>query len=205
MPGEFIENPRRAPRVPVRCDARVAVRDGGFFAAPTRDLGPGGCQVPTPVPLEPGARIFLELAHTNTPVPFRVSGRVAWARSDPAPHAGIAFDDASAIPAAELFDRLSGAGPAASDVSRAPSRIPVEAEIAPAPPPEQPPSLTAEEVAVLVAIGDGLTAGSLRAKLGSRWEAAVNATFALLGRGLLRFGPRDPSAATGWARLLRPR
>ena len=85
---EYIENPRRAPRTTVRCDARVALGDGGFFAASTIDVGRGGCQVPTPTPLNPGARVFLELAHSNTPVPFRSSGRVAWARSGPAPRTG---------------------------------------------------------------------------------------------------------------------
>lgn len=205
MPGEYIENPRRAPRAPVACDARVALRDGGFFAVPTRDYGPGGCQVPTPTPLKPGARLFVELAHANTPLPFRLTGRVAWAKSDPTPRAGIAFDDGSARPAAALYDRLTGADVPSAASARAPDRISVEDAIAPAPPPEAPPLLTPEEAAVLGAVGEGLSAGALRAKLGDGWEAAVNATFALLGRGLLLLGPPDPAAAAAWARRLPSR
>jgi Tfp pilus assembly protein PilZ len=205
MPGDYIENPRRAPRAPVRCEARLALRDGGYFASATRDYGPGGCQVPTPVPLKPGSRIFVELSHTNTPMPFRISGRVAWASSDPTPRAGIAFDDASRRPAANLYDRLIGADATVVGSSFAPDRIPLDAEIAPAPPPDPAPALTEEDVAVLTAVGGGLTVEALRARLGARWETAVYATFALLGRRLLVMGPPDPSAAAAWSGLIRRR
>jgi hypothetical protein len=201
---EYIENPRRAPRTPVRCDARVALGDGGFFAAATIDVGRGGCQVPTPTPLNPGARVFLELAHSNTPVPFRSSGRVAWARSGPAPRAGIAFDDASAAPAARLYGHVAEATPEVAPV-RAPDRLSVEAELAPAPPPSPVPGLTPEEALVLAAVGDGVTLGALRARLAARWGDAVNATFGLLGRGLLLIGPPDAAAGAAWKPLLEPR
>ncbi len=205
MSGDHIENPRRAPRAPIRCEARLAVRDGGYFASATRDYGPGGCQVPTPVPLTPGSRIFVELSHANTPVPFRISGRVAWASSDPTPRAGIAFDDASRRPAANLYERLTGADPTGNGSACAPDRIPVGAELAPAPPPGPAPALSAEEVAVLTALGAGLTAGALRAKLASRWQTAVHATFALLERRFVVVGPPDSAAAAAWTELIGPR
>jgi len=200
--SEFIENPRRTPRAPVHCDARVALSDGGFFASPTIDLGPGGCQVPTPSPLHPGSRVFLELAHSNTPAPFRASGRVAWAKSDPAPRAGIAFDDITAAPAAELYGRVAEAAPRTAGPVRVPDRIPVEAGLAPAPPPGRAPALAPEEALVLTALGEGLTVGALRARLAARWEEAVNATFSLLGRELLVIGPPDPAASAAWKSLL---
>lgn len=190
--AEYIVNPRRAPRAAVRCEARVALSDGGFFAGPTVDLGPGGCQVTPPHPLNPGARVFLELAHSTTPVPFRFSGRVAWAKSDPAPRAGIAFDDAGAAPA-RLFGRVTEAAAPAGDPARAPDRISVEAALAPARPLGQA-ATTPEEALVLEAVGDGLTVGALRAKLGEQWAGAVNAVFALLGQELLVIVPSDPAS-----------
>lgn len=200
--SEYIENPRRARRAPVQCDARVALSDGGFFAASTTDLSPGGCQVPTPGALNPGSRVFVELAHVETPAPFRFAGRVAWAKSDPAPRAGIAFDDASAAPGADLYDRVADATPGTADPLRAPDRLSIEAALAPASPPSGVPAITPEEAVVLTAVGDGLTVGALRARLAAQWEEAVNATFSLLARGLLVIGPPDPAASAAWETLL---
>ena len=65
--SEFIQNPRRAPRAPVRCEARIALRDGRFFASPTSDYGPRGCQVLAPHELTPGTRLFVELVNERVP------------------------------------------------------------------------------------------------------------------------------------------
>lgn len=202
--SEYIENPRRAPRSPVHCDARVALSAGGYFASATTDLGPGGCQVPTPSPLNPGSRVFLEIAHSNTPAPFRFSGRVAWAKSDPAPRAGIAFDAASAAPAADLYGRVAETPAGTGEPVAVPERLSIEAELAPAPPPGRVPDLTPGEALVLVAVGEGMSVGAVRAELAAGWEEAVTATFSLLGRELLVIGPKDPAACAAWTALLRP-
>lgn len=205
MPGEYIENPRRAPRAAVRCEARVALRDGGFFAVGTTECGPGGCQVTTPAPLEPGARVFLELDHASTPVPFRLSGRVAWAKADPTPRAGIAFDAPSAALAARLYSQVTVAEPPPVELPRGPDRISVDDLVVPAFPPDPAPQLTSEEALVLAAAGGGLTVGALRAKLAARWTTALHATFSLVGRGLLRVGAApDPAAAAAWSARLAP-
>jgi hypothetical protein len=200
--SEYIENPRRAPRAPIRFDARLAVRDGGFFEAETSDYGPGGCQLPTPVPLPTGARVFVELSHAATPAPCCFSGRVAWTRTDPEPRAGIAFDDGSAPPASRLFDHLARADLVAGDFPRAPDRVPVDERLAPAAPTSPLPVLSPAELVVLAALGPGATAGELRATLAARWDATVNALFALIGRGLVVAGPPDAAAAAEWKRRL---
>ncbi|BDG03575.1 PilZ domain-containing protein [Anaeromyxobacter oryzae] len=200
--SEFIENPRRAPRAPVPCDARVAVPAAGFFSAPTSDVGPGGCQLKTPVPLPPGARVFLELKHDLVPAPCAVTGRVAWSAPGEAPRAGVAFDAAASTAAGRFFDSLAEAHPDAVAASAAPDRIPADAPLAPAPPPDGEVGLLPDEVTVLRSVGAGIVADAFRDGAGDRWPRLVNPLFALLGRRLVVLGPPDPAAAAAWAERL---
>lgn len=199
---EFIENPRRAPRAPVRCEARVALREGGYWAGPTSDYGPQGCQVSAPLRLEPGSRLFLELVNERVPGPFQLSGRVAWSSMGPPWRSGIAFDEGSVAIASRFFERLAAAYPGLDTYGRAPDRIPVNGTLAPLPPPAVEPLLTASERDVLRAVGAGLSPDELRKRVGDRWSAAQNATFSLLGRRYLTVGSADPVAAAAWGPLL---
>lgn len=199
---EFIENPRKTPRAPVRCEARVALREGGYWAGPTSDYGPKGCQVSAPSRLEPGSRLFLELVNERVPGPFQLSGRVAWSSNQPPWRSGIAFDEGSVAIAGRFFERLAAAYPGLDTYGRAPDRIPADGVLAPLRPPEVEPMLTTAERDVLRAVGAGATPESLRARFGDRWYAAQNATFSLLGRRYLTVGSADPDAARAWAPLL---
>lgn len=199
---EFIENPRRSPRAPVRCEARVALREGGFWAAPTCDYGPKGCQVSAPLRLEPGSRLFLELVNERVPGPFQLSGRVAWSSTDAPWRSGIAFDDASVTLAERFFERLAAAYPGLDTYGRAPDRIPADGTLAPLPPPAVEPLLTGSERDVLRAVGAGTLVAELRARFGEAWHEAQNATFSLLGRRYLTIGAADPGAARAWEPLL---
>lgn len=199
---EFIENPRRAPRAPVRCEARVALREGGYWAGPTSDYGPSGCQVSAPLRLQPGSRLFLELVNERVPGPFQLSGRVAWSSTAPPWRSGIAFDEGSVAIAGRFFERLAAAYPGLDTYGRAPDRIPADGTLAPLPPPAVEPLLTAAERDVLRAVGAGLTPDELRRQTGERWPAAQNATFSLLGRRYLTVGSADPVAAAAWKPLL---
>jgi hypothetical protein len=199
---EFIENPRRAPRAPVRCEARVALREGGYWAGPTSDYGPKGCQVSAPLRLEPGSRLFLELVNERVPGPFQLSGSVAWSSKGPPWRSGIAFDEASVAIAGRFFERLAAAYPGLDTYGRAPDRIPADGTLAPLPPPAVEPLLTASERDVLRAVGAGLRPDQLREQSGARWRAAQNAAFSLLGRRYLTIGSADPAAAKAWEPLL---
>ncbi len=199
---EFIENPRRTPRAPVRCDARVALRQGGYWAGPTCDYGPKGCQVSAPLRLEPGSRLFLELVNERVAGPFHLSGRVAWSSTLPPWRSGIAFDEGSVAIAARFFERLAAAYPGLDTYARAPDRIPADGTLAPLPPPEVEPLLTSRERDVMRAVGVGLSASGLREKFGDGWPIAQNATFSLLGRRYLTMGSPDPAAAKAWEPLL---
>jgi hypothetical protein len=199
--SEFIENPRRVPRAPVRCEARVAVPAGGFFEAPTTDVGPGGCQLKTPVPLPPGARVFVELKNDLVPAPVAVTGRIAWTADGEHPRAGVAFDPGASRAAGRFFETLAERDPAAAAVAHAPERIPTDAPLAPALPPDGA-ALLPDEAVVIRAVGAGMVARALRDRLGGEWDRLVNPLFALLGKGALVIGPPDVDAAVAWAERL---
>lgn len=201
MPA-YIENPRRTPRAQVRCEGRVALRDGGYWASPTRDYGPRGCQLEAPAPLVPGGRIFVELVNERTGPPVALAGRVAWCAKQAPWRVGIAFDAGSAHAAERFFRKLTAAHPGVDASGNAPERVPAGAPLAPAsPPPDATPVLTPEEVRVLRTLGAGRTAGALIEALGAG-EASLTALFSLLGRRYVAIGGPDARAAARWAPVL---
>jgi hypothetical protein len=200
--AEYVENPRRSPRAPIRCEARVALREGGFWAGPTSDYGPRGCQLVAPAHHEPGSRIFLELANARVAGQHHLSGRIAWCATVPPWRIGVAFDEGSAEVARRFFDRLAAAYPGLDTCGRAPDRLPVDANLAPAPVPGVEPALVPGERRILRAIGAGVTAGALRDGLGPEWAASVHLLFALIGRRYVVVGPPDRESAAAWGRHL---
>lgn len=198
---QLIQNPRRAPRAPVRCEARIALEDGGFWAAPTTDCGPHGCQVVSPLPLRPGSRVYVQLANERVPGAVEIAGHVAWTSMDGPWRMGVAFDPGSFHAAGAFFERLAAAYPGMDTYGRAPDRIPADAPLAPARPPSIPPLLTASEAKLLAGIGAGAPAGTLETIFADDLDLGVHALFSLLGRRYVVFGPADPAAAADWAAL----
>ncbi len=201
---EFILNPRRAPRAAVRCEARIALKDGGFWASPTSDYGPRGCQVLAPVRLEPGSRIYVELVNERVETPVGLAGHVAWTAREAPWHMGIAFDGGSESAAGGFFAKLAAAYPGIDTYGQAPDRIPRDTPLAPGAPPPFGPQLTDDEARVLDALGAGLSADALREKLGDAWGGDVHGLFSLLGRRYVAIGDPDPAAAAAWTALRPP-
>lgn len=115
---------------------------------------------------------------------------------------GVAFNPASVPAATGFFDRLAAAYPGVDTYGRAPDRIPEDAPLAPAPPPDVEPLLSAEEAQLLAELGAGLRADALRARLGASFAGCSrHAMFSLLGRRYLVVGPPDPDAAERWTRI----
>jgi hypothetical protein len=199
----FIENPRRSPRAPVRCEGRVALREGGYFPSATSDYGPRGCQVVSPLAATAGERVFVELRNERIDGAVELSGRIAWIAKEPPWRMGVAFDEGSFPFAARFFTRLTAVYPGIDTFGQAPNRIPEDAPLAPLPPPDFDPLLEAEEARVLAAVGAGMTASALQTKLGSDFERARNAIFSLLGRRYLGIGPPARGPAKAWGRILR--
>jgi hypothetical protein len=157
--------------------------------------------VVAPARLEPGSRIFVELVNERVPSPAALAGHVAWTAPEAPWHMGIAFDGGSATAAGGFFDQLTAAYPGIDTYGQAPDRIPDDAPLAPAAPPPFAPALSDDEARVLSALGAGLGAAALRAKLGDAWEGAVHGLFSLLGRRYVVVGDPAPAAAAGWTAL----
>jgi len=199
---EFLENPRRGLRAPIRCEARVALPRGGFWGSPTHDLGYAGCQLLATERLPAGTELDLELAEERVPAPARVKGRVVWTAERAPFLTGVAFTAESAAAARPFFDALLAAYPGLEAYAGCPARIPLDAPLSPGPAPRVDPELAPGEVAVLTALGEGMTAEALRAMLGARFAALTGPLFALLGRHQVVLGPPDRTAAAAWAPVL---
>lgn len=199
----FIENPRRSPRDRLRCVARVATVGGGLWLTFTRDLGPQGCQLAVPGPVDPGTRIAIELLDGRAgPGPvLAVAGEVVWCAATAPWRVGVAFDVASVPAASRFFEGFAAGRPRLCAAVNAPERLPAAALLAPSPPPAaQTPALTYQEARVLRTLGAGRSAGALVEELGG--EAALHALFALLARRYVAIGSPDRGAAERWVPVL---
>jgi hypothetical protein len=182
--ADFINNPRRAPRTVIGCDARVALKSGSFFQGPTVDYGPAGCQLVAPTPLAPDERVFVELRNRGVPESSLLSGRVAWTAGEAPFRTGVQFDPGSHDEAAWFYGRLAAAHPELVEVDEVPDRVALDSRVVPWKREGDAAVLPGEEE-VLLAVGTGIRIRELREKLGARWDAAINPLFALLARRLL--------------------
>ena len=199
--AEFIQNPRRAPRAPARCLASVVSAQGSFEAT-TEDVGGHGCQLVSPRLVRRGEPVQLVVAHETVKQPLRVAGRVAWA-SERAPwRLGIAYDD-SAHPQTEAwFEELLAGVPGLSVFKRIPDRIPLDATVYLAAPPRFVVDLTPDEVAVLRALGSGISVAELRSLLRDRWQTALRALFSLLAHQHVTLSRGSSVHPDAWRRIL---
>ena len=182
--GDFVYNPRRAPRAIVGRAGRVERASGVAFEGPIVDLGPAGCQVVTPAPLPPGERIVITVGDGSVPGVAMLRGHVVWTATAAPFRSGVQFDAACQDDASLLYGRLAAERPDLVDVDALPERLPLTARILPFTREEDAAVLPAEEE-VLLAVGAGSRVGELRERLGARWERAVSPLFALLARRLL--------------------
>ena len=200
--AEFILNARHTPRALVRCQARAPLLGGGFWSSDTEDIGPRGCQLVAPTRFTPGEGIELELTSERVADPLWVGGRIAWAADEPPWRVGIAFSDQDQDAAARWFDRLVAAFPGLDGSLLAPRRIASDAVVYLARAPRLLPPLGPPELAVLRAVGAGIKASDLRAKLGSDWEGCQGALFSLLGRRFLTLTASEAVGPEPWASYL---
>lgn len=200
-----ILNPRRAPRLPVRCLVR-AEAGGAPFESTTEDLGPLGCQLVSPAALEPGTSLKLKLAHLSLPEPLLAGGQVTWTTPVAPWRHGVAFAVAHHEAVARWLLRLSDLHPELCAASRAPARLAADARLYLGEPPRHLLDFTAAELAVLRHVREGVTAGELRRRLSAAWEPAVAALFSLLARRVVALTPpHDPAAEeAAWTAPLGP-
>jgi hypothetical protein len=197
------EDPRRAPRMAVRC--RVVVRGrAASWIAETEDLGPGGCQLVTSRYEDAGPEIALAIASPLVARPLVATGRVVWLAEATA-HArlGVAFAAGAGAPGAILpadwFARVFAGTPGAT-VRDAVRSVAIGATIHLAQPPARLPPLQREHVRLLRAVGAGATVDALRGRVGAPgFEAAL---FSLLSHRCLTLARAAAAPPGAWARAL---
>lgn len=195
MQAEIV-NPRRAPRVPLR--ASVEIRHHLFrWMGETEDLGPGGCQIVSPRPLDRGRDVKLTLRVERLGRTVTASGRVAWSRAESPTRLGVAFERSRSDKG--WFEALLRSDPEAERAARSvPERIARDRHVYLGKPPSQLQHFSPLELELLRRVGGGLTLDALARSFGpDLHERTRGALFGLLARRLLVF---DAAASDGVAR-----
>lgn len=202
----YISNPRRAPRVPARLRVEVLHR-GVDFRAETADVGPKGCLVVSPRPLDPGAWVRLMLEADRLPEKLRVTGRVAWASQPGRERAGVAFAEMQVERNQDpfaWFDRLVRASPGLVPVARhVPDRLPLDTPLYLLPPPRFIVDFTRAELGLIAWMRNGTTVEQLLQRLEPERKNEGRLIFALLGRRVLSLSAREACHPEAWRPVLR--
>lgn len=198
---EFIANPRRSPRTPARCRARI-VSAAATFEAATEDVGRHGCQVIAPRLVRAGEPVQVTLSDARVSAPLTVAGRVAWASAQAPWRLGIAFDEAQARATARFVGDLLQAYPALTPAPRFPDRIPLDASVYLAAPPRLVVDFTRDEVDLLRAVASGARIDELLARFRERWPAMQTALYSLLTRHHLTFARGAAVLPETWRKIL---
>lgn len=200
---EYLENPRRAPRAPVRCPTRV-VTAWGRFDAETADVGPRGCQLVSPRPVRRGEPVHLLISNPNRATKLEqleLNAHVAWASACAPWRLGAVF-----APAGQRGDRwyagLIASFPDLEAYRRLPERIPMDAIIYLGRPPSAVIDFTLDECELLRAIASGARIDDLRARFHHGWPGALRALFSLLARCHVTSSRRAAVDPALWSRIL---
>jgi hypothetical protein len=180
---EFIENPRRSPRAPARCQVAV-VSARGAFEADTEDIGAHGCRLASPRLVRKGEPVQLAVEHRDVRGALRLHASIAWTSAASPWRLGVAFDSQAHAESGRWFSRLLGAVPGLAPLHRFPQRIRADARVFLGPPPRRLVDLAREEVALLRDIGPGRSVADLRAADPEGWSARRHVLFSLLAQRL---------------------
>ena len=198
---DYIENPRKVPRVMVSVPVGAVVGQDRFDSS-TVDLGPRGCQLVVPRPHPRGTLVSLVARHREADASLQANGIVAWTSAQEPYRMGVAFGESSRAAATTFFDQVVAARPALAGWRQVPTRLPLEASVWLARPPTRLVDFTPDEVATLRAVGSGSTMFELRARLRDRWSTAHRSVFSLLASGFITLALERSVAASEWSALL---
>jgi hypothetical protein len=179
--ADFVFNPRKAPRAPVRCRTDVTGADGSRWSAETEDVGPRGCQIVAPTRRPMGEALVLQITTEGLSRTLRVGGKVAWASRAEPWRLGVAFAEQDMAVAADWYDALVAKNPALAAYRGVPERISVDATVFLGPPPRLV-DFTSDEIQILRCVGSGISVGELRTRLKAIWDRAQHALFSLIVR-----------------------
>ena len=196
-----IVNPRRAPRLAVRCQVRAEAL-GRHFATSTEDLGIHGCQLVAPLSLPRGLPLRLVLSYPSLPESLHASGQIAWTSLQAPWRHGVAFHEGS-LPAAERWvARLLAIHPDLASPAAVPPRLEAASRLHLGEPPRHMVDFTLDELAVLRLVRAGTNAGALRHRLGADWQASLRALFSLISRRLVTLDAAEAGHPLSWAASL---
>lgn len=198
---EWITNPRKSLRLPVRCAARITVEGVGFDGH-TEDFGPRGCRVVAPTRLAVRSHVDLHLACEGVPAPLAVGARVVWDEREPPWRHGVVFDDADLPRAGAWFDEVAAGRAELLHLVRVPDRLQFGARLFVTPAPEAAPRLGDEEAVVLRFACAQPTVAQLQRVLGPDWSRAQRALFNLLERGTITLDESEAGDPQGWRQHL---
>lgn len=200
--AEFVFNPRRAPRAPVRCRAEITGTDGSRWTSETEDVGPRGCQIVAPHRRPQGEALLLLISTEGLTRTLRVGGKVAWISAAEPWRLGVAFAEQDAAVAVNWYEALLAKNPALAAYRGVPDRISVDATVFLGPPPRLVMDFTKDEIQILRCVGSGVSVGELRSRLRDIWDRAQHALFSLIVRRHLVLA-RGASVLPGtWKQIL---
>jgi hypothetical protein len=195
-----ILNPRRVPRVPLRCVVDIRHRFS-TWSGETEDLGPGGCQIVSPRSVELGRELKLVIRCDALGRPIDASGKVVWSRAEAPARLGVAFK-----PDAEAgwFEALLAADPVAGRLARSvPDRLPRQTRVYLGKPPQLLVDFSPVELDLLRRVGPGVTLDALARSFGPELDERIaGALFALVSRRFLVFDPVSSVGVARWRAVL---
>jgi len=204
VPSDFIENPRRHPRVPVRLRVKVVQR-GEDFQAETEDMGPGGCLLVSPRPLGVGLPLRLAIGCDGLSEKLLVLGHVAWHEARSRMRSGVAFDarQSGSVQPKWWFEQMIAVQPGiAARLGPTPGRLFLDALVYLLPPPRHILDLSPDEVRTLSAVDNGVTVRSLVDRWPGRSEATQRAIFGLFEKRALTLSMGGSAPAWQWRQAL---
>ncbi len=202
---DFLENPRRCVRAPLRCPASLT-RSSGTVGTTTEDLGARGCCLAVSSPSRRGERIGLVLSWPAYDRPLSVRGTVAWASARPPWRIGVAFLDECLPEVARWLRGLIAADRAVLTFPEpVPGHISLDATLYLAPPPSLSVDFTDEELGIMRNVRLGAPSRALLRHAGHDRRRLARAVFALLSKQALTLSSDRAADPQAWARIVSSR
>ncbi len=177
------------------------------FVAETEDVGPKGCLVVSPHPLDPGTWVRLMLEADRLPEKLRVTGRVAWAAQPARVRAGVAFAEMQVERNQDpfaWFERLMRASPGLVPLTRhVPDRLPLDTPLYLLPPPRFIMDFSETELGLIAGMRNGTTVEQLLQRMQPERKNEGRLIFALLARRVLSLSAREACDPMAWRPMLQ--
>lgn len=196
-----IVNPRRAARVPL-CVA-VEIRHRFVrWEGETEDLGPRGCRIVSPRPLDPGRDVEIALRLEPLGRTVTATGKVAWSRAEAPARLGVAFERSGTERG--WFEALVAKDAAAQRAAAGvPDRLARSTRLSLGGPPAHVVDFSPTELELLRRVGSGVTLDALVRSFGPELhDRTRGALFGLVARRFVVLDGAAPAGVARWRAIL---